>query len=294
LLGRVESALGAEEQRQSHSLDVNCRNTREIASIAHSFTDQRIDTLESISGIKVRKARLRGSLNEQVFNEIEYIRREYDPTRIVVLTLNGIADLDNQDSIFIDGQRWESRTREHEGKEPEQALVYSARSFQGREADAVIVALTEKSLLRTFPFQRFVSEARKNHRVVARPQALNDLQRVQEVFERYRALGIQKQVAAFEQELNTSGSGLSENRKTFLVREFKRASEMEFEPRFNDPILNEIWKQRQKHSLKVSLYSMMTRSRVILSLVGDNQAIKFIDNELNSSADDVEVYLRDI
>jgi hypothetical protein len=78
------------------------------------------------------------------------------------------------------------------------------------------------------------------------------------------------------------------------VREFKRASEMEFEPRFNDPILNELWKQRQKHSLKVSLYSMMTRSRVILSLVGDKQAINFIDNELNSSADDVELYLRDI
>jgi hypothetical protein len=294
LLGRIESALGAEEQRQSHSLDVNCRNTREIASIAHSFTDQRIDTLESICGIKVRKARLRGSLSEQVFNEIEYIRREYDPARIVVLTLNGIADLDNQDSFFIDGQRWESRTRAQEGVLPKQILVYSARSFQGREADAVIVALTEKSLLRTFPFRRFASEAMKNRKVVARPQALVDLQRVEEMFERYRELGIRKQVAVFEQELNASGSGLSENKKTFLVREFKRASEMEFEPRFNDPILNELWKQRQKHSLKVSLYSMMTRSRVILSLVGDKQAINFIDNELNSSADDVELYLRDI
>ena len=294
LLGRIESALGSEEQNQSHSLDVNCRNTREIASIAHSFTDQTIATLESISGIKVRKSHLRGSLREQVVNEIDLIRREYDPAQIVVLTLNGITDLENQDSLFVDGHQWETKNRTREGGEPERLLVYSARSFQGREADAVVVALTEKSLLRTFPFQRFSHEARRHRRVKSREQAQNDLRRVEEMYTRYQELSIPKLIAEFEQDLKSNSSELSENRRLFLVREFERTCEMGFEPRFNDPILSEMWKERQKQSLKVSLYSMMTRSRVILSLVGDNQAMKFIENELKSTRTDVEEYLREI
>jgi hypothetical protein len=293
LLGRIKSALGSEDQSQSHSLDVNCRNTREIASIAHSFTAETIATLESISGIKVRKSRLRGSLREQVVNEIELIRKEYDPTQIVVLTLNGIDDLDNQDLLFVDGQRWEIRNRPREAGELERLPVFSARSFQGREADAVVVALTEKSLLRTFPFQRFAHEARQHRRVQSRGQAQSDLRRVEEMYERYRDGGT-KLIAEFEQDLKSNGSDFSENRINFLVREFERTREMEFEPRFNDPILNEMWKERQKQSLKVSLYSMMTRSRVILSLVGDNQAMKFIENELKSTDTNVEEYLREI
>jgi hypothetical protein len=294
LLGRIESALGSDEQNQSHSLDVNCRNTREIASVAHSFTNQLIETLESVSGINVRKSRLRGTLADQVTSEVNSIRREYDPAQIVVLTLNGITDLDSNDTLFVDGQRWESRTRQREDHPVEQVLVYSASGYQGREADAVVVVLTEASLLRTFPFRRFVMEAKRNGRIMSREQSVIDLRRVEEIFRRYCESSVPKMVQSFEQGLDVKGSNFSESNRIFLVREFQRAQEMEFEPRFNDPILRSVWKERQKQSLKVALYTMMTRSRVILSIVGDNQAIKFIDSELNLSDDEAAGYLQEI
>lgn len=58
-LRRSESALGQIDSSECLLLDVNCRNTYEIAQIAHSFTQQLISTLETVSGIKVRKSKIR-------------------------------------------------------------------------------------------------------------------------------------------------------------------------------------------------------------------------------------------
>jgi AAA domain/Nuclease-related domain len=292
-LRRTESALGLEGPSQSHSLDVNCRNTREIASIAHSFTDETVDTLESVSGIKVRTSRLRTSLLDHLVSEIKTIREEYDPGQLVVLTLNGLTDLGAVSDVFIDGPRSEIKVGRNKDLE-EKIPLYSVRSFQGREADAVVVALTEISLLRTFPFSRFSAEMRRNSRIVSRQQARNDLSRVEDMFERYRNSTVRKLVTEFEQELDVTKASLTNNRKTFLVGEYQRRVEMLFEPRFSDPILDRVWKEKQRQSLKVSLYSMMTRARVILSVIGDDQSLKFIETELNSRDDTAMEYLSEL
>lgn len=293
LIGRIQSALGPDEQSKSHSLDVNCRNTKEIASVAHSFTKQSVDTLETVSGIKVKKLKLRGSLDAQVASEIESIRHEYDPEQIVVLCLNGIDDLSTEDPRFTDGRRWELRNRRRKDDGLDQFLVYSARSFQGREAEAVVVALTEKSLLRTFPFKQFIAETRQNKKIMSRQESQIDLSRVSKKFDRFRISVSEKLVPVFEQELETSGSDFTEKRRSILVQEFRRAREMEFDPQFSDPFLKSLWRERQKHSLRVSLYSMMTRARVILSVVADPQSLKFIDTELNLGDEELGEYLRD-
>lgn len=287
MLGRINSALGPDKQPQSFSLDINCRNTLEIASLAHTFTSETIETLVSTSGIKVRKTRQRGSMKDQVVGEINTIRNEYDPRQIVVLTLNGIDDLGVTDSSFIDGQRWESLRRRHRTSESDDVRVYSARGFQGREADAVVVALNEKSLLRTFPFTRFVSEARRDKNVLNRAQSRIDLDRVNEMFKRFREGGVSREVNQYRLDLEASGEGFSENKISFLVREFERSREAGFEPRFSDPILQRLWKNRQKQSLRVALYSTLTRARVILSVVGDDRALKFIEEELSRNDEDL-------
>jgi archaellum biogenesis ATPase FlaH len=292
-LRRAESALGADGQNQMHSLDVNCRNTHEIASIAHEFTNQIVYTLESVSGIKVRKSRIQESLSGQVASEIERIRHEYNPEHIVVLTLNGIADLDLQNPLYIDGQRWEKKPSSNSEGNVESVLVYSARLFQGREADAVVVALTEKSLLRTFPFTRFAEEMQNNRQVMDRQQSKNDLQSVEGMYKRYINSGIQTRLEKFDADLETNGSNISEKKRIALRREFEYSCELDFEPRFSDPFLHEKWKARQRQSLKVSLYSMMTRARVILSIVGDKKVFRIIESELSSKDGEIEEYLQE-
>jgi hypothetical protein len=292
-LRRTDSALGTEGQNQMHSLDVNCRNTREIASIAHEFTNQNVYTLESVPGIKVRKSRIQESLSGQVASEIEFIRREYNPEHIVVLTLNGISDLDVQNSLYIDGERWEKKPHPTNEGDVESVLVFSARSFQGREADAVVVALTENSLLRTFPFKLFAQEMRKSRQVMDRQQSKNDLQSVESMYKRYINSGIQTRLEKFDADLETNGSNISEKKRIALRREFKYSCELDFEPRFSDPFLHEKWKARQRQSLKVSLYSMMTRARVILSIVGDKKVFRIIESELRSKDGEIEEYLEE-
>jgi len=294
LIGRIESALGTDHQVRSHSLDVNCRNTREIASIAHSFTDFDIATLESISGIKVRNQTLRGSVSEQIRAELFAIREKYDPTNLVVLTLNGFTDIDPEDDLFVDGQRWEDRLTRSKFLDTDRIPVFSARNFQGRESDAVIVALTSKSLLRTFPFRSFLAEAKRNNKIMGRPQVRIDLQRVEKLFNQFRQSGLSRTVEKYRRELDESSDSLTEARREFLVREFQSSREMEFEPRFKDPILDKFWKDRQKKSLKISLYSMMTRAKVVLSIVGDNQALRYIKTELATSEHDIESLLEEI
>ena len=294
MLGRIESALGSKDLSQSISLDVNCRNTLEIATVAHSFTDQEVDTLDSVSGINVRKSLLRESIDRQVLDEVSSIRMKYNPNQIIVLTFNGIADLGSNESLFLDGPRWEFANRRQVNQETEEVYVYSAPAFQGREADAVILVLTEKSLLRTFPFRRLSEIANKSNQILARQESVIDLRRVEGMFKKFCESTVQKRVKKFKDDLELNGSSLSENRKAYLVREFERACEMEFSPHFSDPILDTFWKKKQKESLKVSLYSMMTRSRVILSIVGDDRALKFIESELNSRDDEGAEYLREI
>jgi len=129
---------------------------------------------------------------------------------------------------------------------------------------------------------------------MGRPQVRIDLQRVEKLFNQFRQSGLSRTVEKYRRELDESSDSLTEARREFLVREFQSSREMEFEPRFKDPILDKFWKDRQKKSLKISLYSMMTRAKVVLSIVGDNQALRYIKTELATSEHDIESLLEEI
>jgi hypothetical protein len=288
LIKRKESALDLSGSENLCFLDVNCRNTYEIADLAHGFTDEAVETLETVSGIEVRVKNIREDLAVQLAAEVHALREKYDPKSLVVLTLNGFSDLGPSGDMFVDGLRQESRANLSATDLSHQVSVFSARTFQGREADAVIIAPTEQSLLRTFPFRQFYAEVKKNRRLVTRQQTVDDLTRVSRQFERYRQDGLPRRVETFKRDLEQSGDDLTESRKKYLIEEFERACEREFEPRFKDPFLNEEWEKRQTESLKVALYSMMTRARVILSIVAEKQVNKAIKRRLRSQGHDID------
>jgi len=277
-LRRRECALDTENGGLELELDVNCRNTYEIAKIAHKFTLQSVDTLETRSGIQVRNCESSSNLKELVATEVAKIRDEFDPHSLAVLTLNGINDISDEDDLFVDGSRQELRTRSSTLDKSDHVSVFSIRAFQGRESDAVVVALSEKSLLRTYPFEQFVREVERVHQSMPRQNGvIDDLRRIQSQNQRFVQRVKKEAVPSYRKMLEQSGDFQSERKIEFLVREFERCRRREFSPNFRSPWLNEYWERQQTISLRVVLYSMMTRARVILSIVSDTNIKTFID-----------------
>ena len=294
-LKKAECALDSPNRATNLTLDVNCRNTYEIAKVAHSFTNQSVETLETTkSGIQIRNVKCSGDLMAQVKAEFLAIRTEFDPRTITVLTLNGLTDLNGSD-FFFDGRSLESGSAGADGVNLEERIpVFSARAFQGREADAVIAAISEKSLLKTYPFRDFAREAKRNRQLMSRQSTFDDFNRVETQFERFRLTIIEDQVPRFRASLKHDDPSLSERRVDFLVEEFERSRLLEFEPEFRDPYLELAWTQQQKRSLKIALYSMMTRARVVLSVVSDPDAKKFIEEQLRSVNDEAAGFVEEV
>lgn len=286
-LKKVESALNSLSDGPGVVLDVNCRNTYEIARVAHVFTNQPVETLETRQGIQIRNVTCSGNLGACVKVEVDAVRSEFDPRSIVVLTLNGLNDVSEDDSLFVDGARLETGSALLTGDVCDRIPVYSARSFQGREADAVIVAIGSRSLLKTYPFKEFAREVGQSRRLTSRSGTIDDLRRVEGQFERFKQKVVQEKVPEFRRSLRDDEPDLSERRFEFLVEDFERTRLLEFAPDFRDPYLEKAWDGQQQRSLKVALYSMMTRARVILSVVCDPDAKEFIDERLSAVGDEV-------
>lgn len=295
-LKKAECALDSRSGDANLTLDVNCRNTYEIAKVAHGFTNQSVETLETTrSGIQIRNVKCSGDLMAYVKAEVLAIRTEFDPRTIAVLTLNGLTDLNESDVFFVDGKRLESGSARADGVNPEERVpVFSARAFQGREADAVIAAISEKSLLKTYPFRDFARDAKQSRQLMSRQSTFDDFNRVESQFERFRLTVVENQVPRFRESLKHDDSFLSERRVGFLVEEFERSRLLEFGPEFRDPHLERAWTQQQKRSLKIALYSMMTRARVILSVVSDPDSKKFIEEQLKSVSDEAAKFVEEI
>jgi len=294
-LRRRECALDTENGGLELELDVNCRNTYEIARIAHKFTLQSVDTLETRSGIEVRNCESSSNLKELVATEVAKIRDEFDPHSLAVLTLNGINDISDEDDLFVDGSRQELRTRSSTLDKSDHVSVFSIRAFQGRESDAVVVALSEKSLLRTYPFEQFVREVERVHPSMPRQNGvIDDLRRIQSQNQRFVQRVKKEAVPSYRKMLEQSGDFQSERKIEFLVREFERCRRREFSPNFRSPWLNEYWERQQTISLRVVLYSMMTRARVILSIVSDTNVKTFIDYKATTLGNETTGLLEEI
>jgi len=294
-LRRRECALDTENGGLEIELGVNCRNTYEIAKIAHTFTLQSVDTLETRSGIQIRNRESSGNLRELVANEVAKIRDEFDPHSLAVLALNGINDISDEDDLFVDGSRQDLRTRSSTLDNSDHVPVFSIRAFQGRESDAVIVALSEKSLLRTYPFEHFARDVKRGRAPTPRQNGvIDDLRRVESQYQRFVQRVNQETVPPYRKMLEQSGDLQSERKIEFLIREFERCRRHEFSPNFRSPWLAEYWELQQTISLRVVLYSMMTRARVILSIVGDTNVKTFIDYKAATLGNETTGLLEDI
>ena len=280
LLKRAESALSALRHEDSLTLDVNCRNTYEIAKVAHTFTNQSVDTLETRSGVQIRTINCSGSLQAQVKAEVLAVTTKFDPHSLVVLTLNGLTDFPESDSFFFDGRRQDRVSSSGSRGATDPVPVFSARAFQGRESDAVVVAISEKSLLKTYPFKEFIRDVERDAQFANHPSTKSDLTRVREKYLRFNQHVTEKLTPQYCESVKLDGSDLSAKRIEFLVSEFEKSRLLEFAPEFRDPYLKRAWDDKQRRSLKIALYSMMTRPRVILSVISNPIAKKFIDGQI--------------
>jgi hypothetical protein len=293
-LKRAESALGSTPGVAPLTLDVNCRNTYEIAKVAHSFTKQSVDTLETRSGVQIRTVKCAGSLRELVKAEVLAVRSQFDPHSLAVLTLNGLGDIDEGDEFFVDGRRRDDHSHSRIEDEVDRIPVYSARTFQGREADAIVAAISARSLLKTYPFKDFARDVQRSAQVASRTSAIDDLRRVEGQYLRYKQHVTQQLVPAFRESLTIDDKHLSERRIDFLTDEFERTRLLEFEPEFRDAHLDRAWSAQQRLSLMVALYSMMTRARVILSIVSNQNAKKFIEEQIALSSTEASVFIDEV
>jgi hypothetical protein len=292
-LRRSGSALDVQQGGLKLDLDVNCRNTYEIAKVAHTFTSQPVETLETRSGIKIRSRESSDNLGDLVRHEIVAIRNEFDPHSLAILTLNGISDIADNDPYFVDGWRREMQSRK-EGDKDVDARVYAIQAFQGREADAVIVALSENSLLKTYPFERFFKEIEGIRPPTPRQNGVvDDLRRVWSQYERFVKRVSQELVPEYRGTLEQTEGLMSPRKIDFLVKEFERCRRREFSPDFRSPWLTEHWERQQTKSLRVALYSMMTRARVVLSIISNSNVKAFIEEKALGVSEDVTELLQD-
>lgn len=273
-LRRIDSALdypGALER----TLDVNCRNTKEVAEVAHEFTSSSVETQDAISGIKIRRFTHKGDLLDAVIKESEYIQAEFSPDDMVILTINHPSDIAPEPGFF--------RERKMNAKR--------IRDFQGQEADAVVAVITKGSLTQTFPYERFRQSPPQTKNPQIRDAALSDLQRVNNSYDSYCESSVETKVAEFRRALlaeDPDGEYLERR-----VDEFRRAKQDEFTPTFRNPLLQREWNRIQTKSWRIILYSMMTRARVVLSIVADEATWKYI-NESAADLDDLDSYFDDV
>ena len=172
--------------------------------------------------------------------------------------------------------------------------MYAIQAFQGREADAVIVALSENSLLKTYPFERFFKEIEGIRPPTPRHNGVvDDLRRVWSQYERFVKRVSQELVPEYRGTLEQTEGLMSPRKIDFLVKEFERCRRREFSPDFRSPWLTEHWERLQTKSLRVALYSMMTRARVVLSIISNSNVKAFIEEKALGVSEDVTELLQD-
>ena len=294
-LTRRESALDSQHGGLTRTLDVNCRNTYEIATIAHTYTRQPVETLESRSGIKIRNLETSGSLSELIKVEVAKIRNDYDPHSLAVLTLNGLRDIADDDPFFADGLEEEFHAKASIGTNFDRVPVYAIREFQGREADAIVVAVSSKSLLTAHSFENF-DRLMKNYlaRLSMQNGAIDDMNRVRDQHKRFVKRIKEDLVPQYLESLKQSDEQRTDRHVDFLVKQFQRYRRQEFLPNFKHPEISKQWETFQLLHLRITLYSMMTRARVILSVVADSPIGEFITSRAQTSDNELDSLLEDI
>lgn len=275
------------------SLDVNCRNTLEIAKVAHRFTSTDVEVREGIKGIKIREVRTKGLPFDAVLEEANRIRAEYNPDSLVVLTINGATDLADKPEFLDKGRGVEIPINESGGALDEDVQSFKIRTFQGQEADAVIAVLRKETLRQTYPFLRFEPAVLKSRNPRMRAAADSDFKRVRRAYDEYSESAIRLKSVELSEALFETHPDLDVRKASSFLTNFKTAKEREFVPNFRHPLLIKEWKDIQERSWRILLYSIMTRARVVLSVIADDETWRFI-REGASDLLDLEQYMSEI
>ena len=270
-------------------LSINCRNTKEISDVAHKYTFDTNINLRGHSGpvpriISKTKARMFQGIGDEAFR----ILNDYgmDPSQVKILTLNQsrasfltLRDLfPNSETKFMSGFS-------QSGKVQSRILVSAINEFQGLESDAIVAVITQSALMQSMNFATFERYTRKQ--MLSRPNSSDagDLNRVKEQFSSYRNTCFEKAEDMREtflaEEPNLSVKGLDE-----VVKKYQWELTSRFIPEWRSPNYKRFWTECQRKALRVQLYSLMTRAKVVLSIVAEDDCLATIKKEFARQSDD--------
>ncbi len=284
-----QTALEFLDAATKFRLSINCRNTKEISDVAHKYTFDTNINLRGHSGPVPRviikaKARMFQGIGDEAFR----ILNDYgmEPSQVKILTLNesrtsfrALRDLfTNSETKFASGFSQSDKVQSR-------ILVSSINEFQGLESDAIVAVITKSALMQSMNFATFERFTRKQMLTRRNASDIGDLNRVKEQFFSYRNRCIQKaedmRATFLSEEPNLSAKGLDE-----VVNVYKREIMSHFIPEWRSPNYKRFWVECQRKALRVQLYSLMTRAKVVLSIVAEEDCLATIKTEFARQSDD--------
>jgi len=292
-LKRRDSALFMQENDSGypnviqHTLDVNCRNTREVAEVAHHFTNSDVSTLETRTGIKIDRHKYNGDLFKAVVDKSWELSDKYSSSNLVILT----AEYQELDQLYKDKRQGTSSDPPLRSLLPPGATINNVHRYQGREADVVIAVLRRESLTRALPFTNFMKLVEPRF-VGSRDRTLRD--DLQKSLRNYRIFVEKAKAEGLDLESSLSKTRpIGKEAIERKVQQYLSNRTRAFVPNFSHPLLSGEWRRLQEQAWQVILYSMFTRARVVLSLVADKQTFAFVDQKTSALGDRDEYFSSD-
>jgi hypothetical protein len=209
-----------------------------------------------------------------------------EPSQVNILTLNeSRASYRTLREMFPDSEIKFALGISQSGKAQSRILVSAINEFQGLESDAIVAVITQSALMQSMNFATFERFTRKQMLSRRNASDIGDLNRVKEQFSSYRNRCIQKAEDMREtflaEEPNLSAKGLDE-----VVNAYRREMTSQFIPDWRSPNYKRFWTECQRKALRVQLYSLMTRAKVVLSIVAEENCLATIKTEFARQSND--------
>ena len=264
-----KSALDYLKKPTKFLLSFNCRNTKEIADFANYYTREPNTTHKGASGPrpKVLKKK-KEEIVQGAAEEFLRLANEYSLNSSQIKLLG----FGNYSSKFRD---WFSINPLPEN------VVHGAKMripnyqkieyFQGLEADATIVVLSEEDISSQVNFDDF---KRYQKRLANRIQMdIDDFEEQCKQFADYKK-SREPEIEKFQQNLSDEnflrenfGDSFPERDLNHLVKDFRVSINKSFVPMWHSPNMQGKWNELRRETLRVNLYSIVTRAKVALSIV---------------------------
>jgi hypothetical protein len=289
-----ETALEFLDAATKFRLSINCRNTKEISDVAHKYTFDANINLRGHSGpvpriVSKTKARMFQGIGDEAFR----ILNDYgmEPSQVNILTINeSRASFRALRDLFPNSEAKFALGISQSGKVQNRILVSAIHEFQGLESDAIVAVITKSALMQSMNFATFERFTKKQMLSRRNTSDVGDLNRVKEQFSSYRNRCVQKAEDMREtflaDEPTLSAKGLDE-----VVNAYKRELTSQFIPEWRSPNYKRFWTECQRKALRVQLYSLMTRAKVVLSIVAEEDCLDTIKTEFaRQSNDDLDQF----